>query len=229
MSSVIDKYKQNKLPVDNPELIDKSLFPSGFKHTKIHKHPNIYRLKRFLNTSECQTLIDMAKGQYTRSTIVVDGNLTTSGKRTSETAYVTRDGQKDVTDPDVLNILNKVSYLVGCDKGQIEGLMVVKYKQNCEYYNHYDFFEPEAVNSLDDGGQRICTFFVYLNSLGSSDGGETEFPKVNTKVKPSRGTAVFWWDVKKSGKVDRNTLHRGNPVKRGVKYGLNIWVREKGW
>ena len=33
--------------------------------------------------------------------------------------------------------------------------------------------------------------------------------------------------MKKNGDLDDQTLHGGNPITSGVKYGLNIWVRTK--
>lgn len=224
-----DEYRAK---IDNLDKINSSRFPDGFKTTILHEDPYIVKLRRFLNTEEIETLLNMAKGKFVRSTIVVDGELTYSDTRTSETAYITENGHYDKYSEPVERILKKACYLVGCERNQIEGLMVVKYRGNGEqYYNHRDFFEPEHTDMIENGGQRLATLFIYLTSLEEDEGGETEFPLIDIKVKPSKGTAVFWWNANSNGKLLSKTLHRGNPVKsnKHVKYGLNLWYRSKGW
>ena len=206
--------------------INTNLFPEGFKPKILSDKPYLVKLRRFLNTKEVNTLLEMAEGKYEKSTIVLDDELTYSTTRTSETAYITDNGK---IPKGLESITNKVCYLVGCKPHQIEGLMVVKYEPNQQYYNHHDYFEPEFDEMIRDGGQRISSFFCYLTSLEPGEGGETEFPLIDIKVKPSKGTSVFWWNTDRHGNTIESTLHRGNPVKSGVKYGLNIWIREHGW
>lgn len=223
-----DKYRAK---IDKPYKIDDSIFPSGFKTKIIHNNPYIVKLRRFINTEEANTLIDMADGNFERSTIVVDGELIYSDVRTSETAFVTECGHYDKYSDPVESVLKKVCYLTKCNRNQIEGLMVVKYNKSEQYYDHHDYFEPDDVDKMGPEGQRIATFFVYLSSLDEDEGGETEFPMLDIKTKPSKGTAVFWWNQDSNGDLINETLHRGNPVlsSNKIKYGLNIWIREKGW
>jgi prolyl 4-hydroxylase len=223
------KDKSKHARINRLDKIDSDYFPSGFKTTVLHKDPYIVKLRRFLNSEEIETLLSMAQGKFEKSTIVVDGEMVLSNVRTSETAYITECGHPDRQPKPVRRLLDKVCYLTGCEKHQIEGLMVVKYGEGDEYYNHHDYFKPEHTEVLSNGGQRIAIFFCYLNSLDVGNGGETEFPLIGVKSKPSRGTAIFWWDTSKNGELLTKTLHRGNPVKSGVKYGLNIWVRATGW
>ena len=217
--------------IDRPDKINPARFPSGFKTTVLHQNPYIVKARRMLNTDEIETVLGMAKGKFERSTIVVDGEMVYSNVRTSETAFITDNGHYEEYSAPVNSILKKVCYLAGCERNQVESLMVVKYGEGEEYYNHHDYFKPEHDEVIEDGGQRIATFFCYLTSLDPEEGGETEFPLIGVKAKPSKGTAVFWWDMKPSGKLLTKTLHRGNPVKsqNKTKYGLNIWIREHGW
>jgi len=222
-----DKYRAK---IDNLNKIDPSLFPDGFKTTVLYENPYIVKIRRFLNTEEIEELLKMGEGKFDRSTIVVDGEMTYSNTRTSETAFITENGQIEKYSDPVENVLKKVCYLTGCKRNQIESLMLVKYNKGEQYYNHHDYFKPEHIEMVDGGGQRLATFFIYLTSLDSDEGGETEFPLIGVKTKPSKGTAVFWWNENSDGKLLTKTLHRGNPVKSDkTKYGVNIWVREKGW
>ena len=55
--------------------------------------------------------------------------------------------------------------------------------------------------------------------------------KLKLKIKPEKGMAVYWMNVKSDKTEDYNTLHSGNPpmLDGTVKLGLNIWVREKAF
>lgn len=221
-----DKYNER---IDNPDKINRKYFPSKFDTKILYKDPYIIRLKHFLTKEEIKEIRRMAHGKFERSTIVVEDEMVKSNVRTSETAFITDNGHFNKYSKPIENILNKVKYLTGCKRNQIESLMVVKYSVGQEYYNHHDYFKPGHTETISYGGQRIGSFFIYLNSLEEDAGGETEFPLIKVKSRPSEGDAVFWWNMKPSGKLLKKTLHRGNPVKKGIKYGLNLWTRSKGW
>ena len=55
---------------------------------------------------------------------------------------------------------------------------------------------------------------------------DTLFKKINKTFKAKKGQAIFWYNVR-NGKEDPLTLHSGTEIKKGTKYGLNIWVRNK--
>lgn len=215
--------------IDKLDKINTEHFPSGFQTKVINEKPYIVKLRRFLNTEEINALLSLAEGHFERSTIVVSDEMVESDTRTSETAFIMDDGNYETYDKPIERLLKKICYLTGCKRNQIE-MMLVKYHKNEEYQEHHDFFKPDHTETMAVEGQRMATFFCYLNSLEEEDEGETEFPLINLKVKPSKGTAVFWWNVTPSGKPINKTLHRGNPVLGNtIKYGLNIWVRSHGW
>ncbi len=57
-------------------------------------------------------------------------------------------------------------------------------------------------------------------------GGYTAFPRLGVKVQPKKGSAVFWHNIKRSGRSDMAMLHGGCPVLLGSKWVANKWVRE---
>ena len=62
--------------------------------------------------------------------------------------------------------------------------------------------------------RRLISWMVYLNDV--TDGGETEFPTQEVKVKPKQGSMLFWpayW----------THPHRGLPSPTQVKYILTGW------
>jgi len=215
-------------PIDHLSLIDTNIFPEGFEANILHQSPYIVSLKNFLTDEETKTLIQMGFDRgFTRSTIVVNDKLVHSTSRTSVTSYITEDGQKRYHSDAVDRVIGKVCALLECKRSQIENLMVVRYNQGEKYNDHHDYFEEGHNNCMGPAGQRYATFFGYLEA--PEEGGETEFPFIGVKAKPVKNAATFWWNKTPSGKVLPLTTHRGNPVGKGTKFGLNIWIREHGW
>ena len=46
-------------------------------------------------------------------------------------------------------------------------------------------------------------------------------------VTPVAGNAVVWYNIDRHGTLDERTLHAGEPVGAGEKWGMNIWLRER--
>lgn len=207
----------------------REVFPDGFKAQVIYDHPYIVKFHEFLRLDEPQLLIELAKDNYSRSTMLIDGELTRNPRRTSQTATLTENGYDDGPYcPEIEAIYRRVCILLGCSRQQIEGLMVVKYEVGEQFKKHYDYFEAEDESALENGGQRIGTFFVWLNDLEDNSGGETEFTELGLKCIPDKRCALFWWN-QYGDNVIPETEHRCCPVKKGTKYVLNIWVRYPGW
>jgi len=206
------------------------LFPKDFNGTVLLQDPfYLVKLKNLLTPEECKKVLEIAEGKYTRSTIFHDGKLTKSSNRTSQTAYLTENGGKENKHSVLETIFKRVCILTGCQRTQVEGLMIVKYEEGDEFQEHWDYFEPEKDDAaLENGGQRIATFFVWLNDMEADDGGGTYFPKVQLYCLPDRGAALFWWN-QYGDKLIKETAHSGTPVFKGIKYGMNIWIRYPGW
>uniref|UniRef100_A0A672RNS8 Zgc:152670 n=1 Tax=Sinocyclocheilus grahami TaxID=75366 RepID=A0A672RNS8_SINGR len=78
----------------------------------------------------------------------------------------------------------------------------------------------------DDENERIATFLIYMSDV--EIGGATVFPQVGVALKPKKGSAVFWYNLRKNGNVDWYTEHAGCPVLRGNKWVANKWIHEFG-
>ena len=63
----------------------------------------------------------------------------------------------------------------------------------------------------------LTLFLFQLNEVPA--GGRTVFPRIGASVRPTAGSAVFWFNLHASGGPDRLTLHGACPVLYGTKWG----------
>ena len=117
---------------------------------------------------------------------------------------------------------------------------IVKYTKGQRFNLHHDLGTYNSDTDVIDmvSPTRVVSFFVYLNTLQKSDGGRTEFPKLNLSITPKIGSAIVWSNVRPLNnnikdlqryEPDPDTVHLGSPLKRkGIhKLGMNIWVLNK--
>ena len=76
-------------------------------------------------------------------------------------------------------------------------------------------------------GNRLVSVFVYLQLPEA--GGRTAFPQLQQSFQPRAGGALLWYNLDRHGTPDERTLHAGEPVARGEKWGMNIWLRERAF
>lgn len=184
----------------------------------ISQDPKIILYHNFLSDYEIQTLKNMATPLLKRSTVMADNDKSTAvhPDRTSETCFLP---QAPIIDK-IKARANKYSRM---PIDNIEPLQIVRYREGQEYKPHYDYFtNPEK-------GQRFETFLVYLNDSVDFTGGDTVFPNLNLRIRPKKGTALFWENCHATttgSEGDPKTLHAGAPIGDGEKWAMNIWIRD---
>ena len=105
-----------------------------------------------------------------------------------------------------------------------EGMMGQKYEIGQFYTSHSDYFLDEDLKVYTEmGGQRSWTTMLYLNDV--EEGGETNFPNVDIKVKPKEGTLLAWNNRNIDGTNNVNTIHEALPPISGKKYIITKWWR----
>ena len=125
-------------------------------------------------------------------------------------------------------INDKIYSIIKINTENYEDLQVVQYKPEQFYKAHWDACDPKKDErcNLDvlKGGLRFATFIIYLND--DMEGGETEFPLINKKIKPDKGKGILFFNLEQD-LLNRRELskHAGLPPTKGEKWMCNKWIR----
>ena len=179
-------------------------------------------LRRVLDPAECRALIALIDAGRRPSTIA-DANGDPLF-RTSETCDLSTD------QPVVAALDARLAALTGIDPACGEPLQGQRYAPGQQFKAHTDYFEPDGDDFrrfCAQSGQRTWTVMLYLNAVDA--GGATRFVHADKIVKPETGKLLAWNNRRADGTVNPNTLHQGMPVRRGVKYVITKWYRERPW
>lgn len=183
---------------------------------------SLFIKRDFLSGEECARLIAMIEAERRPST-VSDYNGDDL-YRTSETCDLSW------TDPHVAAIDARIAAYLGIDPAFGEQLQGQRYAVGQEFKQHTDYFEPRG----DDfqkycavSGQRTWTGMVYLNDVEA--GGATRFKAIDKIVQPEAGKLLAWSNLRPDGSPNPATLHHGMKVRKGVKYIITKWFREREW
>jgi prolyl 4-hydroxylase len=181
-------------------------------------------IREFLTDDDCDYIIGLAEGNFAASKVVIgtDKDIV-ADDRTSHTYFIHK-GHNDRIKAIEQKICSYLSENIGNKDWYplLEDLQVVKYEVGQEFKQHHDWFQKEYLNKFGEK-QRQYTMFVYLNDV--QNGGETIFPRLNEKVKPAKGNALFWENCTDVNNCHNDNLHQGTPPTAGIKYGLNVWVK----
>ncbi len=144
--------------------------------------------------------------------------------RTSETCDL------DPDEPAVQDLEARLFALNGIDPAHGEPVQGQRYEAGQEFKAHTDYFEPSGqdfAKYCSVAGQRTWTFMIYLNEVEA--GGATRFKVVDKLFRPEAGKLVCWNNHRPDGTLNAATLHHGMKVRKGVKYVITKWYRERPW
>lgn len=180
----------------------------------------LFIVRGFLDSGACAALIERIDAKRRPSTIADDVGI--ANFRTSETCDL------DWRDPAVAEVDRKIADLLGLPLAASEPLQGQRYAPGQEFKPHTDTFEPGGYDFLvhtGDRGQRTWTAMIYLNK--PDDGGATRFKTIGKTVQPETGKLIAWNNLLPDGRPNPATLHQGMKVRRGTKYVLTKWFRER--
>jgi len=180
----------------------------------------IFTIDNFMSDEECSKIIELTKSNLKPSKITGDGKDTSFRTSYSCDLYnncsIINDIEKRISD--TLNICPSYG----------ESMQSQYYKIGNQFKLHTDYFEPftdEYINNASINGNRTWTFMIYLNNV--QEGGCTFMKELDYRVKPERGKALLWYNLKSNGDVNPHTLHAGEPIIKGEKYIITKWFRIK--
>jgi prolyl 4-hydroxylase len=191
----------------------------------VQKVPNpkldLFVLRDFLDSETCLALIERIDERRRPSEIADD--IGVAGFRTSETCDL------DWRDALVAEVDRKIAALLGLDLAASEPLQGQRYAVGQEFRAHTDTFEPGGYDyhvHTAETGQRTWTAMVYLNV--PEEGGATRFKAIGKTIQPEAGKLVAWNNLMPGGGTPNPaTMHQGMKVRRGVKYIVTKWFRER--
>jgi prolyl 4-hydroxylase len=183
---------------------------------------DVFIARNFLDPAACTffcALIDTNR----RPSTIADPNGD-QAFRTSETCDL------DHAIPEVAQLDALLSAFSGIDPAYGEPLQGQRYSVGQEFKGHTDYFEPDGVDFAtfcSVSGNRTWTFMIYLNTPEA--GGATRFKVIDKTVQPETGKLLGWNNRRRDGTLNPATLHHGMKVRKGAKYVITKWYRERPW
>jgi len=180
----------------------------------------LFIVRHFLDPADCSALIGRIDAQRRPSTIADDTGI--AHFRTSETCDL------DSTDPVVADVERRISELLGLPLDLGEPLQGQRYAPGQEFRPHTDTFNPGGYDFLihtERGGQRKWAAMIYLDE--PDEGGATRFKTIGKTIQPETGKLLTWNNLLPDGTPNPATLHQGMKVRRGTKYVLTKWFRQR--
>jgi prolyl 4-hydroxylase len=182
----------------------------------------MFTVPAFLSAELCRDLIELIDANRRPSTLA-DPNGD-QYFRTSETCDL------DAGHPAVKALEARLVSLTGIDPAHGEPVQGQRYEIGQEFKAHTDYFEPggqDFEKYCSVAGQRTWTFMAYLNDVDA--GGATRFKVIDKKFQPRRGMLLGWNNHRPDGTLNAATLHHAMRVRKGLKYVITKWYRERPW
>ncbi|KPP96208.1 2OG-Fe(II) oxygenase [Erythrobacter sp. HL-111] len=195
-------------------------------HPRVQRVPTpkaeLFQHRDFLSPDLRRALIALIDQDRRPSTIADDNG--DAYFRTSETCDL------DPAEPAVRELEALLFDLNGIDPRFGEPCQGQRYAVGQEFKAHTDYFTPGGPDYdkfCAVAGQRTWTFMIYLNQVEA--GGATRFRAIGKTFHPEPGKLLCWNNARSDGRVNPNTLHHGMKVRKGVKYVITKWYRERPW
>jgi len=195
------------------------------KEEEVYLDPRIVIFHDLITDTEIDAIKTMATPRFKRATVqnYKTGELETANYRISKTAWL-----KENENQHVASIYRKANHLTGLNMETSEELQVSNYGIGGHYEPHYDFARREEKNAFKSlgTGNRIATLLMYESDVEL--GGATVFTNIGVSLRPKKGSAAFWYNLRANGEGDDMTRHAACPVLAGTKWVSNFWIHERG-
>lgn len=223
ITSCITKYLPLNLDFFDDNCIEKKsddFVCERWRLKLLHFSPPVIEIENFMTSKECEEYIHITQNDGSSVKVNSATFSTFSQSKRTSTTWFCHFSQ-------VSTLLAKCKRLLNIDLHQLEEAQIVRYKTGDEFSWHYDEIPS---SQLHNGGQRIATLLVYLNSI--ERGGGTIFrdlkdPSGNMlTMRPKQGSALLFFPAFSNGTPDDRTLHKGE-VAVEEKWIAQIWIHER--
>jgi hypothetical protein len=188
-----------------------------------HTRPRIAIVEKFLPPEFCDWLIARAKPKIARAQMIDDDGVHYVGVGRSNSWSMFNMDEMDLA---FVLVRARIAAVTGLPVCGFEKSQILHYAPGEKFAAHHDFLNPKLPaqrQMIEDFGQRVVTFLVYLND--DFDGAETSFLKLNWRYRGGKGDAILFRNVDGTGAPDPITLHAGLAPTRGGKWLLSQWIR----
>jgi len=222
IDQALNGYIPLKLDAFDSQGVEKQTQNEPMRLRLAHVSPPVLIIDNFFTPEECAATESIATGNTGTSKVVEVQSKTFEraiSKRTSTSWFAYYHA--------VPTLLAKTHFRLGIPTEYMEEPQIVRYRTGEEFSWHYDEVPPPQ---LDNGGQRVMTLLVYLNTV--DQGGGTCFrdlKDVNGQpliVKPSQGSALVFFPARRDGTPDDRTLHKGE-IALDEKRIIQMWIHQR--
>ena len=188
-------------------------------------HAKVHRISELAPVPVCAWLIGRARGGLERATVydAVSRRDEVHEMRSNTVANF------DYATLDVVQFLVQARMSLTCGQRmqQCEAPMVLHYDVGEQIRPHFDFIDanaPDYERQIQEQGQRVITFLLYLND--DYAGGETTFPQLGVVNRGARGDGLYFINSHADRAPDRAMLHTGSPPTAGEKWIVSQFIRD---
>ncbi|CAG7730130.1 unnamed protein product [Allacma fusca] len=189
------------------------------------RNPDIVQIYEILHESEIETIISDTSPNMAVSKFVGKKTSTSDG-RGAKLEIADRKVRSSVntwfTGSESMKLSQKIERITGLlavSPSAAEQLQIASYSLGGHNSPHSD---SDELRKVWTEGPRIATFMFYLNDV--EEGGSTAFTSLGVAAKPSKGSALFWYNVFSDGTTDWDVIHGACPVLIGEKWVANKWI-----
>lgn len=180
----------------------------------ISSDPYIALYPQLFSSAECRYLMVLGTPWLEKASVLgLDGQPRMDGVRDAECCSI-----PNLAEDLVVQAVNRtIAAASGTKPGWGEPLNILRYSPGQQYKPHHDG------TGADNVSVRNLTALIWLND--DYEGGETDFPKIDVRVRGGVGDMLVFSNVRDNGAFDERMIHAGLPVTSGVKWMASRWIR----
>lgn len=169
----------------------------------------------FLSAEECKHLVRISRSRLQEAQVGMVQPQSSTKVRNNRVCFLPAD-----TDSITRSIAERIESLLGIPRSHFEDIQIGHYRSGEYYKRHMD----DALETPKN--PRCHTVLMYLNNV--DEGGETNFPAYDLKIKPRQGHAIVFrpveYDATKGYRSVKELEHEALAPVGSDKWIATVWV-----